>query len=196
MQSSTRIKLGAPPRPEVSVWEEYVRPTRTWEGLLQTMNDSFGQRPPKRRVSCCTNVSGSRWVSPLAILGQFVKLLKTNTLLRKKGVEACLERAWQISTMEGVLVLRFPQEVMAMSAVPESIVFVDPMPQLTRKIQRAKRKLAADQSLAKPIEFTAAEARAIAEQGAQDLLDEGLPQEYADRYRATTELLLTKPLGW
>lgn len=83
-----------------------------------------------------------------------------------------------------------------MAALSEAVFSLHTMSQPTRKMRRATRKLAADQSLAKPLEFSPQEARGIAEKGAQDLVEEGLPPEYVAQYRVRTEELLTKPLSW
>jgi hypothetical protein len=83
-----------------------------------------------------------------------------------------------------------------MAAAHENILFDEPMTELIKKPRRAIRKLAPDQSLAKPREFTPEEAKEIAEKGYHAILKEGLPRAYAERYRRETTELLTKPLGW
>jgi len=62
-----------------------------------------------------------------------------------------------------------------------------------RKPRPAIRKIAADQSLAKPPRrLTPEEAKELAQAGYQACLDEGLSQEYADLYRRETEEILSK----
>jgi len=62
-----------------------------------------------------------------------------------------------------------------------------------RKPHPAIRKIATDQSLAKPPRrLTPEKAKELAEKGYQACLDEALSQEYADLYRRETEEILRK----
>jgi hypothetical protein len=62
---------------------------------------------------------------------------------------------------------------------------------MIRRLIPAERRLAADQSLARPPRrLSLEEARRLAEKGYQACIHEGLPKEYADNYRTFTQSFL------